>query len=81
MQHQYSHIHSGDKVRISMEFSTEEKLDGVVHSIEQGLAPEGDPRLIQGYAVFSVLIRVDDPRWMKPGMMVSVEMVSSLDRN
>ena len=81
MQHQYSFVHSGDKVKISMEFSTEKKLDGVVHSIEQGLAQERDPRLMQGYATFSVLIRVDEPQWLKPGMMVSVEMVSPLRRN
>lgn len=81
MQHQYSLVHSGDKVRISMEFSTEDKLAGVIHSIEQGRGQERDPRLMRGYATFSVLIKVDDPRWLKPGMMVSVEMVPSSDRN
>lgn len=81
MQHQYAYVHLGDRVRISMEFSPEKKLDGVVHSIEQGMAREGDPRLMQGYATFSVLIRVDDPEWLKPGMMVSAELISSISSN
>ena len=85
MQHQYSFVQPGAKVKISMEFSGEKKLDGVVYSIEQGMnmamSRGGDPRLMGEHIVFSVLIRVDDPQWLKPGMMVSVEMVSSLQLN
>ncbi len=81
MQHQYSHVRLGEKVKVSMEFSKQSKLDGIVHSIEQGMAHERDPRAMQGYAAFSVLIRVDEPHWLKPGMMVSVEMLSALRKN
>lgn len=81
MQHQYSFVHSGDKVKISLEFSDEKSLDGIVYAIEQGQAQGSDPRLMRGYATFSVLIKVNHPRWLKPGMMVSIEMVSPLTVN
>lgn len=75
MQHQIEHIHIGESVEVSLDFSKNPPAKGTVTMIQQS-------RMVQdnsgGYPTFDVLINIIDVKqWIKPGMMVSVKKVNN----
>jgi hypothetical protein len=70
IQHQRNLLKVGDTVKVALDSSTEDSVDGSVQSIEY---LKQESREMQGYSSFEVIIRVDaQAKWLQAGMMVSV---------
>jgi multidrug resistance efflux pump len=69
IQHQRNLINIGDVVKIALDYSTHESVEGTVQSIEY----IQEHREMQGYSSFEVIIRIDArAKWLQTGTMVSI---------
>jgi hypothetical protein len=69
IQHQRNLIKVGDMVKVALESSPNDSVEGVIESIEY----IQEHREMAGYSSFEVLAKIDSPaKWMQSGMMVSV---------
>jgi hypothetical protein len=79
IQHQRNLIKVGDKVRVALDSSTNDAVEGSVQSIEY----LQEHREMQGYSSFEAIVRIDaQAKWLRAGMMVSISKDdSSLEKN
>jgi hypothetical protein len=69
IQHQRNLIKVGDVVKIALDYSTNESVEGKIQSIEY----IQEHREMQGYSSFEVIIRIDaQAKWLQTGMMVTI---------
>jgi multidrug efflux pump subunit AcrA (membrane-fusion protein) len=69
IQHQRNLIKVGDIVKVSLESSPKDTVNGAVQSIEY----MQEHREMQGYSSFETIVRIDDKaKWLQAGMMVSI---------
>ena len=69
IQHQRNLIKVGDILKVALESSPNDSVEGSVQSIEY----IQENREMQGYSSFEVIVRIDSPaKWMLTGTMVSI---------
>jgi len=71
LQHQVKYVEPGRKAQVALDFAEETPITGTVRAAESTRVPSDNER----YPVFPVLIELDQsPRWLRPGMTVSVSL-------
>jgi len=69
IQHQRNLIKIGDSVKVALESSPNDAVEGSVQSIEY----MQEHREMQGYSSFEAIVRIDaQAKWLRAGMMVSI---------
>lgn len=70
IQHQRKLLHVGDKVKVSPDLADDAPVEGTVQSIEY----LQEQKEIQSYPSFEVIIKIAaQEKWLRPGMMVSID--------
>jgi multidrug efflux pump subunit AcrA (membrane-fusion protein) len=79
IQHQRNLIKVGDAVKVALESSPNDAVEGSVQSVEY----MQEHREMQGYSAFEAIVRIDArAKWLQAGMMVSISRDgSSLEKN
>jgi multidrug resistance efflux pump len=78
IQHQRKLLHVGDKVKVTPDLSDDAAVEGTVQSIEY----MQEQKEIQSYPSFEVIVRIAaQEKWLRPGMMVSIDGQASPVRN
>ena len=78
IQHQRNLIKVGDTVKVALESSANDAVEGSVQSIEY----MQEHREMQGYSSFEAIVRIDaQAKWLRAGMMVSISRAGSSQGN